>query len=257
MHRFLLGKQSPMFEVIGKSARKARRSGCFLLVQFFVGGPLPVPSSPKTGGRGGWKKRLSINDCTRFLCLLLGCLYWSAVSHAQETPDSRGVVPSAERQQSKRAQVDEAVGLSKAITVPQKKNPLRELMKMASDVATSSDELYVVLQAAFSLIRETGDIAALRVAMQKLTETFQVDPITELSRQLEQFIAACKSTSALDPAVKDFVPLVEKAGRANRFQDARRGLDSTENAAKKLNAKSSVALLGKSRSALVEREQAF
>ena len=32
--------------------------------------------------------------------------------------------------------------------------------------------------------------------------------------------------------MKDFVPLVEKAGRANRFQDARRGLDSAENAAK-------------------------
>jgi len=95
------------------------------------------------------------------------------------------------------------------------------------------------------------------VALQKLTKTFQVDPITEEAKQLKEFLAARKSSSDLDSAVKDLVSLVERASRANRFKDAREWLDSTEGAAKKLNAKSSLALLDKARSALVEREQAF
>ncbi len=194
--------------------------------------------------------------CCWLLCLLLGGIHGGVVP-AQDSSDSRVAVPSADVQQSKRTQVDGAVGLAKATTIPQKQKALRELMTMASDLGTTSDELYAVLQSAFPLIRETGDIAALRVAMQKLTETFQVDPITERSNQLEQFIAACKAMSALDPAVKDFVSLVEKAGRANRFRDAHRWLDSAEKSAKKLNAKSSLSLLDKTRTALLEREQAF
>ena len=155
--------------------------------------------------------------CFLFLCLLLGGISGGVVP-AQDSADSRVAVPSVDVQQSKRTQVDGAVGLAKAITITQKQKALRELMTMASDVATSADELYAVLQAAFPLIRETGDIAALRVALQKLTKTFQVDPITEEAKQYKEFIAACKSASALDPAVKDLVSLVERASRANRFK---------------------------------------
>lgn len=177
---------------------------------------------------------------------------------AQEPTDQRVAAPSADIQKGIRARLDEAVGIAKANNIVKKQQAVRELMTMAGDLATSSDELYVVLQSAFPLIRETEDIAALRVAVQKLTTTFQVDPITEQARQLEEFIKVFKSPSKLDPAVKDVVALAEAANRQNRFQDARRCLDSTETAVKKLNSKSPLlASLAKSRDAVLEREQAF
>lgn len=191
-----------------------------------------------------------------WLLFLLGGIHGGVIP-AQDSSDSRAAIPSADRQKSIRTSLDESQGLSKATTTSKKQQALRDLMKMAENPATSPDELYVVLQAAFPLIRETSDIAALRAAIPKLTETFQVERFTEHSKQLEEFIAACKLTSALDPAVKDFVSLMEQASRANRFRDARRWLDSTESAAKKLNAKLSLAMLEKTRTVLVEREQAF
>jgi|GEM_PF-6132818 len=73
--------------------------------------------------------------CCWLLCLLLGGIHGGVVP-AQDSADSRVAVPSADVQQSKRIQVDGAVGLAKAITIPQKQKALRELMTMASDVAT-------------------------------------------------------------------------------------------------------------------------
>ena len=190
------------------------------------------------------------------LCLLLGGIHGGVVP-AQDSPDSRAAIPSADRQKSIRTQLDETLGLSKATTTTKKQQALRDLMKLADDPATTSDELYGVLQAALPLIREKSDLAALRTCIQKLTETFQVDSILERSKQLDEFIAACKSTSTLDPAVKDVVALVELANGENRFGDAKRSLEFAEAAAKKLNAKPSIALLGSTRGAVTEREQSF
>ncbi len=191
-----------------------------------------------------------------FLCLLLGGIHGGAVP-GQDSSDSRVAIPSADRQKSIRTQLDETLGLSKATNTSKQQQALRDLMKMADDPATSSDEIYVVLQAALPLIREKSDLATLRKCIQKLTETFKVDPILERSKQLEEFIAVCKSTSTLDQAVKDVVAMVELANGEKRFGDAKRSLEFAEAAAKKLNAKSSITLLNSTRGAVEECEQAF
>ena len=174
-----------------------------------------------------------------------------------EPPRERVAIPSNERQKSIRVQLDDSLGLAKATNTLKKSQALKDLMKIADDPATSGDELYVVIQAALPLIREKSDLAALRTTVQKLTDKFQLDPINEQAKQLEEFIAACKSSPTLDQAVKDVVALVELANGENRFADAKRSLDFAELAAKKLNAKNSITLLAESRKLVDERDKAF
>lgn len=190
------------------------------------------------------------------LCLLLGGVH-SGVVLAQEPADSRLAIPSAERQKSIRTQLDETLGLTKATNTLKKSQALKDLMMIAGDPATSGEELYVVLQVALPLIRERSDLPALRTTVQKLTDKFQLDPINEQAKQLEEFIAACKSSSTLDQAVKDVVALVELANGENRFADAKRSLDFADSAAKKLNSKNSITLLTESRKLVEERDKAF
>lgn len=185
--------------------------------------------------------------------ILLG---WVGVSFGQEratlTP-----IPTEVRQKEIRAQLDDALGVSKAKTTAQKQAATRGLMEMALDPGVSPEELYVVLRAALSLVQETGDFETHQVAAIKLTETFSANPENDRVDLLLDYIAACKSTLSMKPAVEQLIKAAQERGFSNQFDEPVQWLVAADRSAKKIRAKVSIDLIAATRSNLTDRKAAF
>src|SRR5579871_5112592 len=131
---------------------------------------------------------------------VLSCWVNAVMATALENA-TKSAVPAARRQAEIRKVIDETFEFSKANNTAKKQAAAEKLTEMIADPATSSDELYVALQVVLDLHRDCGDFSAYATALQKLTDSFQVDPIVEKTSHITEFMAASKSSTVLEPAV--------------------------------------------------------
>ncbi len=185
------------------------------------------------------------------------CAAWSLAASAQDTKPAKAAVPSAERQAEVRKLLDETFELPKASTAAKKQQAAQKLMEMAGNPATAADELYVVLVTALPLLRDAGDFPPFLVAVEQLTESFQVDAEAERTRHITGFMTACKSSTTLEPVLNEVVAMVGRTARENRYHPANELLDAAEKQAKRISATKLSKSLAEVRSMLREREQAF
>lgn len=188
-----------------------------------------------------------------FVFMLIGL---GSVSFGQEqaapTP-----IPTEVRQKEIRSQLDDALGVSKAKTTTQKQAATRGLMEMALDPGVSPEELYVVLRDVLSLVQETGDFETHQVAAIKLTETFSADPEMDRVDLLLAYIANCKTSLSIKPAVEQLVKLAMERGFSNQFNEPVQWLITADRSAKKIRAKASIDLIAATKSNLTDRKAAF
>ncbi len=184
-------------------------------------------------------------------------LFWMASVLLSQERDTPASVPPEARQKEIRAQLDDALGVSKARTTTQKQEATRGLMEMALDPGVSPEELYVVLRAALSLVQETGDFETHELAASKLTETFSADPEKDRVDLLLVFISSGKSSSSIKPAVELLATLAQERGFSNQFDEPIQWLVTADRAAKKIRAKASIDLIAATKLNLTDRKTAF
>ncbi len=143
---------------------------------------------------------------SRLVLLVTAVVVSQALAFAQVS-ESRPAIPTPEMQKEKLAQLDESLGLSKLKTTADKQQAITQLMELVDQSSESPDDLYVSLTTVIPLIRETSDFAAHQIAVQKLTETFSIEPLQDQTQQLLLFINACKSKESLTPAVEELAGL--------------------------------------------------
>ena len=166
-------------------------------------------------------------------------------------------IPPAPRQVEIRKLLDETFELSKANTSTKKQQAAQQLMEMARNPATSPDELYVVLVTTLPLLRERGDFATYWEAVEKLTETFQLDVDVERTRLVTEYMTGCKSGTTLEPALKEVLEIASQAASLNRYRAATELLDTGDRQAKRVGAAKLSKVVIEMRIAVREREQAF
>jgi hypothetical protein len=188
--------------------------------------------------------------------LAFALLWLSGVSFGQE-PAAPTPVPSEARQKEIRGQLDDALGVTKAKTTPQRQQATRGLMEMALDPGVSPDELYVVLHSVLSLVKETGDFESHQLASLKLTETFSVDPKKDRVELLLEFIASGKTASTIKSAVEQLAELATERGFSNQFDEPVQWLVTADRSAKKIRAKASIDLIAATKTSLTDRKSAF
>jgi hypothetical protein len=176
---------------------------------------------------------------------------------ATGSSDKRASIPSAERQIEIRKLLYETYGLSKATDTAKKQKVLKELMDVAANAATSTDQLYVVLEIALPLLKETNDFAQLRQALDQLTDKFDVDAESQRIKHISEFLAACKTKTAFDRVWDDVLVMVQDAARDNRYKEAQGLLAATDTAAVRLMAKNATQPLADASKAVVDREEEF
>lgn len=184
------------------------------------------------------------------------CWTFASSSNAQESA-TKSAVPVAARQTQIRKLVDDTFEVSKANTPAKKLAVAQKLMEMIVDPATSPDELYVALQMALVLERDSGDFPAYLTVIEKLTESFEVDVAAEKTARMTEFLVACKSSTTLEPAVDEVVVMAERAARDNQFRLAHELLTTAERHAKRVSAIKVTKALNEVRGGVRGREQAF
>ncbi len=185
------------------------------------------------------------------------CVAWSLVASAQDAKPGKAVVPTTARQAEVRKLLNETFELSKANTTAKKQQAAQKLMELAGDSATAGDELYVVLVTVLPFLREAGDFQAFLVVVEQLIESFQVDAEAERTRHVTEFMAACKSATALEPVLNEVVAIVGRAVSEHRYRAATELLDAADKQAKAIAAEKLSKLLAEVRGKVREREQAF
>lgn len=188
---------------------------------------------------------------------MLTALVVSQTTAFSQDSASRPAIPTPERQTEILALLDETLGLSKLKSKADKEDAVTKLMELVDQSSDSPDELYVTLNTAIPLLRETGDLDTHQIAVQKLTETFSADPLKEQTQLLLGFIAACKSRESLVPAVEELAGLAVDAGQTNEFDQPLAWLVAADKVAKKLKDNTSVALMANTRVRLTQRQGAF
>ncbi len=179
----------------------------------------------------------------------------NAMGH--ESAEFKAEVPSEARQTEIRKLLSETFELAKAKTAIKKQQAVQKLMALADDSESSTDDVYVALQTALPFIKETGDFPSLLKAVERLDETFKLDSRAGRIKHVIDFVAACKSASAVEPALNEVVSIAGEAARDNEFRVATELLVTAERHAKRLTAKDAVKSLVEVRVAVREREHAF
>ena len=185
------------------------------------------------------------------------CAVWSFAASAEDAKPAKAAVPAASRQAEVRKLLDETFELSKANTAAKKQQAAQKLMEMAGDSATTGDELYVVLVTALPLLREAGDFPTYLTAVDLLTTSFQVDAGVERIKHITDFMAVCKSSATLEPAVDEVVAMAGRAALEDRYRAANELLEAATRHAKRVAATKLSKSLTDVRGTLREREQAF
>ena len=192
----------------------------------------------------------------RWTLAALLCVAWSMVSVAQDKA-TKAVVPSVSRQVEVRKLLDETFAISKATSATKKQQVAQKLMEMAGNPATMGDELYVVLATALPLLRDAGDFPAYLKTIEQLTESFQVDAEVERTKFVIDFMATCKSSTTLEPALNEVVAMVGRAAQKNEYRAANELLDVADRHAKRVAATKLSKSLIEVRGSLREREKSF
>ena len=189
--------------------------------------------------------------------VVVACLAPWDDATGQESAEVKAEVPTATRQAEIRKLLGETFELAKANTATKKQLAVQKLMALADNPESSTDDVYVALQAALPFIKETGDFPSLLKAVERLNATFQSDPQAERSKHVIEFIAAAKSADTFEPALDEVMSLAGQAARDNQFRAATELLIAVERHAKRLAAKDAVKSLAEVRVAVREREHAF
>lgn len=189
------------------------------------------------------------------LLAVTACAAWMT-TEAQDAGE-KVAPPNAARQTQVRKLLDETLELPKAVTAAKKQQAVQKLTEMAADQNTSSDELYVVLTTAMTLLRETGDFPTYLKLVDQLVETYQFDADNERTRYLTEYMAACKSMATLEPAVTEVIASVDRVARDNRYRPGSDMLDAADKHAKRLNATKLAKSLAEVRLSLRGRETAY
>lgn len=189
------------------------------------------------------------------LLAVTACAAWM-IAEAQESGE-KVAPPIAARQSEIRKLLDETLELPKATTATKKQQAVQKLTEMAADPNTSSEELYVVLTTAMTLLRETGDFPIYLKLVDQLVETYRFDADSERTRYLTEFMASCKSMATLEPAVAEVIASVDDAARDSRYRPANELLDAADKHAKRLNATKLAKSLAEARQSLRGRELAY
>ncbi|MDB5341780.1 MAG: hypothetical protein JWP89_157 [Schlesneria sp.] len=187
---------------------------------------------------------------------LFACWCFVTVASAQDGT-TKNAVPVAARQTEIRKLVDDTFEVSKANTPAKKQVVAQKLTEMIVDPTTTPDELFVALQLVLALQRDLGDFAAYSIALDKLTESFEVDAAAEKTTRITEYLVACKSSTTLEPAVDEVVEMAERAARDNQFRQAHELLTTAERHSKRVSAVKVLKALNEVRSGLRGREQAF
>jgi hypothetical protein len=208
-----------------------------------------------------FRRRLAI---TTAVVVLLGlasvapqCSNTTGLVVAQDRTPTKHRVPAPERQTAILKLLDETYGLSKASTLPKKKQVAEALMGLASLPETEQDERYVVFLTALPLLREVGDFAPYSAALDQLLVAFAVDADAIQTKYLSEFMADCKASSKLEPVVQEAVACTGHLAREHKFSQAKQLQDSAEAQAKKLSAAKLVKSLAEIRVLLTDHEKSF
>ncbi len=188
--------------------------------------------------------------------VVVACCTLASVSVAEDKP-IKSAVPVAARQTEVRKLIDDTFEVSKANTPAKKQAVAQRLMEMVVDPTTAPEELYVALQMVFVLQRELGDFTAYLTAVEKLTDSFDLDATSEKAARITDFLIACKSSTTLEPAVGEIIVMVEHAARDNQFRQANDLLTTAERHAKRVSATKLAKGLSELRGVVRGREQAF
>lgn len=171
---------------------------------------------------------------SRYLCV---ALCWLTISTGLSAAEfDKAAIPTAAQQKEAAADLEEVFKLSSATTKAKKEEVVPSLVEFADDAVKTKDfaQLYVILQATFPLVRDTGDFATFAKAMELLNDNFAVDSRKEWSTGLRDFLKGCDSAADYEAIVDQSLPIVERLSQANQLYEAWDVLTAVEDHAKRI-----------------------
>lgn len=153
---------------------------------------------------------------------------------------TRAAIPAAEKQKEITKLLEETYNLAKLDGVSKKQNAVKQLMEASRDGSYGTDERYVILKAAISLAKETGDATNWLEAVNSLVTDFDVNSQKEKTRLLTEFLNASKSGAQMKLVIEEALALSQAAAQENQFAEANALLGTSESAIRRVTGTASL-----------------
>jgi WD40 repeat protein len=124
--------------------------------------------------------------------------------------------PSSEEQKTLLAQIDTVLKLSEAVSPEQKVEKYREMLAMARNPSSSSQERFALLRRAMETARDVGDATLTMRAIDEMDDVFEIDAINVRGAMLVGLAGKADSEDAIRSLMRHSESFIDAAVRDER-----------------------------------------